>query len=182
MVVYPTDTVYGLGCDPFKEDAVEKLHKVKERKARALPVLVDSFDTAWRMGSFDRVARSLAKRFWPGPLTIVVPAIATFPTMVTGRTFTVGLRIPRRDETIQLIRLSGGSLIGTSANMAGNPSSRTAIEALKELNGRVDIILDGGPSTLGTESTVVKVESGEVEFLRATTRAREKVLASLDSP
>ena len=179
IVAYPTDTVYGLGCDPFNNEAVQRLFKAKERAGGALPVLVESLEEAMEIGQFDENATRLARRHWPGPLTLVVPAKVRLPPQVTGSTDTVGLRVPRRGETIDLIKYSGGALVGTSANIAGNPSTKSAEEVLKELESRIDIVLDGGLATLGVESTIVKIDDGHVLILREKAIPREEIFNTL---
>ena len=179
LVAYPTDTVYGLGCDPFNDEAVKRLFKAKERAGGALPVLVDTLQRAMEIGSFDKVATRLARRYWPGPLTLVVPAKARLPPQVTGSSGTVGLRVPHRRETLDLIEQSGGALVGTSANIAGNPSLKSAEEVLKELKSRIDIVLDGGPATLGIESTIVKIDNGQISILREKAIPRQEIFNTL---
>ncbi len=179
LVAYPTDTVYGLGCDPFNDEAVLRLFKAKNRVGGTVPLLVDSYDTALRIGKFDKVAEALALRFWPGPLTIVVPAVTRLPLQVTSSTRTVGLRAPANQETLKLIRESGGALVGTSANVTGNPSPRTAREVVRDLGSRIDLVLDGGPTTLGVESSIVEVEAGHVSILREKAIGRDQILATL---
>ena len=179
VVAYPTDTVYGLGCDPFNHEAVDRLFKAKERAGGALPVLVESLEEAMEIGQFDENATRLARRHWPGPLTLVVPVKVRLPPQVTGSSDTVGLRVPHRKETLDLIEQSGGALVGTSANIAGNPSSKSAEEVLKELENRIDIVLDGGPATLGMESTIVKIDNGQVSILREKAIPREEIFNTL---
>ncbi len=181
LVAYPTDTVYGLGCDPFNAIAVMKVFEAKQRGGGAIPLLVDSLEEAEAIGALDEIAYRLASIFWPGPLTIVVPAKAKLPSQVTGSTDTVGLRIPRRSETIRLITAAGGALTGTSANIAGNPASRSAEGVLEELDGRIDLILDGGQAASGIESSVVKVESGRVTMLREKAISIDKMLSVLSA-
>ena len=179
LVAFPTDTVYGLGCDPFNADVVLRLFKAKERAGGVFPVLVDTLEKAQEIGSLDEVADRLARKYWPGPLTIVVPAKVILPPQVTGSTNTVGLRIPCRKDTLDLITGSGGALVGTSANIAGNPSSKSAEEVLRGLDGRIDLILDGGPATLGIESTIVKVDYGRITILREKAIPREEIFNTL---
>jgi L-threonylcarbamoyladenylate synthase len=181
LVAYPTDTVYGLGCDPFNDDAVLRLFNAKERVTGALPVLVEGFDIALKIGRFDKVAVALARKFWPGPLTIVVPAAARLPSEVTGSTNTVGLRAPAHQGALKLIHQSGGVLVGTSANITGKPSPTTAQEVARELGDRIDLILDGGQASPGVESTVVKAELGHVSILREKAIRRDQILAALES-
>jgi L-threonylcarbamoyladenylate synthase len=166
LVVFPTDTVYGLGCNPFLESAVHNLALVKQRSKGNFPVLIDTITKARELGHIGTVAESLASRFWPGPLTIVVPSKATLPFQISGREKTVGLRIPRRSDTLELISRSGGALVGTSANISGSSSSRDAKEALHMFEGKVDIVLDGGLLPTNLESTVVRLSESSIQVLR----------------
>lgn len=179
LIAYPTDTVYGIGCDPFNADALDRLVRAKARVKGWLPILVDSFEEAERLGEMNQVAKSLAGGFWPGPVTLVVVARNDIPRIVTGHSSFVGLRIPNHEMTRLLIRESGGRIIGTSANISGRPSLRTAEKVLSELNGRVDLVLNGGPATLGQESTVVKILGGEVTVLREGAISRDDILKAL---
>ncbi len=176
LIAYPTDTVYGLGCNPFDADAVERLVKAKERVKGSLPILVGSLKDAGRLGEMSGVAAVLANKFWPGPLTLVVGARSSFPAKVTGDSLLVGLRIPNQETAIRLIQESGGALIGTSANISGHPSPRTARDVVRELEGRIDLIIDGGPSPLGRESTVVRVIGDEITVLREGAISRDDIL------
>jgi L-threonylcarbamoyladenylate synthase len=165
LVAYPTDTVYGLGCDPFNPTAVGKLVKAKRRVKSGLPVLVDGPETAKRLGQFGPVAIQLANDFWPGGLTLVVPEALEFPPDLSSGGF-VGLRVPDRADTLGLIRACGSSLVGTSANISGMPSAITADEVLASLGAEIDVMLDGGPCKSGKESTVVRVTSDGYIVLR----------------
>ena len=166
LVVYPTDTVYGLGCDPFDEKAVNRLAAVKGRSRGNLPVLVDTLGRARELGAISGDIEKLALRYWPGPLTIVVASHAKLPLQVTGLEKMVGLRIPGRRDTLDLISKAGGSLLGTSANISGNHSVRKAEDAFKVFDGKVDIVLNGGITSTGLESTVVKQTESGIRVLR----------------
>jgi L-threonylcarbamoyladenylate synthase len=179
VIAYPTDTVYGLGCDPFNTDAVERLIKAKERVKGSLPILVSSLKDAERLGEIGGLAAGLANRFWPGPLTLVVRQCGDLPTRVTGDTLLVGLRIPNHETAGRLIRECGGALIGTSANMSGHGSLKTADEVVRELEGRIDLVVDGGPASIGRESTVVRVIGSEVTVLREGAISRDDILKAL---
>ncbi len=179
LVAYPTDTVYGVGCDPFNRQAVLRLVRAKSRAEAALPVLVDTLERATELANLDESALRLAKTFWPGALTIVVPTKAVFPPEVTGHSETVGLRIPRRTDTLGLIQQAGGAIVGTSANSTGQPASKSAGEVLKSLGDRIDILLDGGPATLGIESTIVRVHRGSVSILREGAIAGEEIVKTM---
>jgi L-threonylcarbamoyladenylate synthase len=179
LVAYPTDTVYGLGCNPFDVDAVDRLVMAKERVKGSLPILVSSFKDAERLGELSYVAAKLADKFWPGPLTLVVRRRSNLPAKVTDDSSLVGLRIPKHETAGMLIRKSGGVLIGTSANISGHPPIRTAKEVVRELAGRIDLVVDGGPTPLGRESTVVRVVGEEVTVLREGAISRDDILKAL---
>lgn len=164
-MVYPTDTVYGIGCDPFDPEAVAKLFEAKARGTKPVPVLCDSMRSARTLVSMNPTAQVLAEEFWPGGLTIVMPTVRKLPSLLDGGTGEVGVRVPALSSCVKLIEQCGGFLTGTSANASGSPSCRTAAEALQELEGKVDLILDGG-TLEGEESTVVRVRGESVEVLR----------------
>ncbi len=164
LVVYPTDTVYGLGCDPFNEEAVRRLFSAKGRGAKAVPVLCSSKEKAADLVDLGQKGAELAARHWPGALTIVGPLRMRVPDMLSQGPH-LGVRVPNHPLCLEFISACGGWLAGTSANVSGSPSSRSAGDALKQLGDTVDLILDGGPSA-GAESTVVSVVGGKVAILR----------------
>jgi L-threonylcarbamoyladenylate synthase len=166
LVVYPTDTVYGLGCNPFDENALTGLVRVKQRVKENLPVLVSDLEKARLLGTFKESLEIPMKRFWPGPLTIVVPCRASLPLQVIGKDRMIGLRIPGRADTLDLISKAGGFLVGTSANISGLPSLRNPEDALKVFDGKVDFILDGGSLATHVESTVVRQTDYGLQLLR----------------
>jgi L-threonylcarbamoyladenylate synthase len=166
LVIYPTDTVYGLGCDPFDDKSVDRLATLKGRSKGNLPVLVDTFSGARELGDISGDVETLALRYWPGPLTIVVPSRETLSLQIIGPEKMVGLRIPRRQDTLNLISKSGGALVGTSANISGKPSLRNAEDAFKVFDGKVDIVLNGGITSTNLESTVVKQGTSGIRVLR----------------
>ncbi len=179
LVVYPTDTVYGLGCHPFDKEAVNKVADVKRRSKGNFPVLVGSIEKAKELGEVDGDAETLALRFWPGPLTIVVSSRVEFPPRVVGTDRMVGLRVPRRKDTLDLISMCGGSLVGTSANISGAPSTTRAEEALKTFEGKVDLVLDGGTLSKSPESTVVRVTDRHIDILREGAISRQEIVMAL---
>ncbi len=179
LIAYPTDTVYGLGCNPFDAGAVDRLVRTKERVKGSLPILVSSFQDARRLGEISKIAAALAGKFWPGPLTLVVMSRGDVPPMVTGHSPLVGLRIPNHEMTRKLIHDCGGALIGTSANISGRPPLRTAEEVFRELQGRVELVLDGGSALLGEESTVVRVLGDEITVLREAAISQDDILKAL---
>lgn len=166
IVVYPTDTVYGLGCDPFNEEAVRRLFKVKRRPDKPLPVLALNLKNAERIAHFSEEARKVAQRFWPGGLTLVLPKKEALPSIVTAGLKSVAVRVPNHPVALKLIELCGGLLIGTSANVSGGEPSTTAQEAQKQLGRAVDAILNGGAATLTKPSTILDLTSGTPSILR----------------
>ena len=179
LIAYPTDTVYGLGCNPFDSDAVERLVKAKERVRGSLPILVSSRADAEKLGEIDETARVLTDKFWPGPLTLVVSRRRNLPPKVTGDSQLVGLRIPNHKIARELIQECGGAIIGTSANISGHPSLRTGDEVFRELEGRIDLVIDGGPAPLGRESTVVRISGDQVTIIREAAISQHDILKAL---
>ena len=179
LIAYPTDTVYGLGCNPFDADAVDRLVKAKERIKGSLPILVSSFSEAERIGEINDMSAALARRFWPGPLTLVVQTRNDLPAKVTDNSQLVGLRIPNHEATMRLILESGGAIVGTSANISGQRSLSTAQEVLRELGGRIDLVLDGGHTILSRESTVVRIVGDEIVLLREAAISWDDILKAL---
>jgi L-threonylcarbamoyladenylate synthase len=165
LVVYPTDTVYGLGCDPLNHAAVRRLFEAKGRESKPVPVLCATLEKAEALVKLSGTAAELSRKYWPGALTIVAPLRRPVPAQLTQGGQFLGVRVPAHSGCLELIAACGGWLTGTSANRSGAPSARSAGEALDALGGSVDLVLDGGRLG-GQESTVVKVEGNEVTILR----------------
>lgn len=183
LVIYPTDTVYGLGCDPFNPEAVQRLVRAKHRVKTSLPVLLDSISRAQEIGKLQDHSLFLARKFWPGALTIVVPAKKPLRG-VTDETDCVGLRVPDHAIAMKLITRSGGALVGTSANLSGSKSPNNIGDIPSSLKSSVDVIIDGG-STRGVESTVVKLAGEELIVIREGRISKveiSRVLSSGTSP
>jgi L-threonylcarbamoyladenylate synthase len=178
LICYPTDTVYGLGCDPFSTSAIEKAVAAKGRHEKAMPVLVRNVDDAERLAFFTEGARRLADAYWPGPLTIVLLAREDIPSALSPKR-TIGLRAPKHAICQQLLGLCSGYLVGTSANLAGEYPATSAEEIVSQLGDRVDIILDGGKSPLGVASTVVELTGEHLVVSREGPIARADVIRSL---
>jgi len=183
LVAFPTETVYGLGGDVSNQNAIDAIFEVKERPGdNPLIVHVGDVDQAraYCLDPHGRLA-VLAEAFWPGPLTLVLKADPA-SGQVAGRGLdTVALRIPAHPVARRLIQCSGLALAAPSANRSGRPSPTRADHVLKDLGGRIPIILDGGPCEVGIESTVVDVSGEEVRILRPgqiDEKALAKVLAS----
>lgn len=158
VVAIPTDALYTLVADPFNLHAVGRVFAAKGREPhRSLPLLVSDFMMAEELVT-ELPARFylLARRFWPGPLTIIVPASAKIPLKVTGNTGRLALRQSRSRVAQALIDWMGQPLITTSANVSGQPTCQTGIDVFGTMDGRVDLVLDGG-ACIGTGSTTVDI-------------------------
>jgi L-threonylcarbamoyladenylate synthase len=167
IVAMPTDTVYGLCCDPKSDPAVGRLFEAKDRQAKPVPVLCASTKVAETLVKFNEASSNLARRHWPGALTIVAPVRkgSGLSQLLDQGSGYLGVRVPGSDICIELAAKVGGAVTGTSANLSGQPSCRTASQVMAALDGRIQLIVDGG--TLRTvESTVVKVVGSTVEVLR----------------
>lgn len=165
VICYPTDTVYGLGCDPLNPSAVERVMRVKGERTKPMPVLVKDLENAERLAQFSDGARKLARQFWPGPLTMVLPASPILPKILVPNG-TVGLRSPKLAICLDLLGLCSGALVGTSANPTGKPPATSAGDVVRELGDKIDLVLDGGSLPLGIASTVVDLAEPKLTILR----------------
>ncbi len=169
LIVFPTDTVYGVAASVDRPDAVARIYLAKGRPLeRPIPVLVSNVAQIYRLATeVDPRVERLVRRYWPGALTIAVPAAPWLPHEVVRDTGRVGLRMPDHPLALAIIEAAGGSLATTSANRSGEREARTAEEAVAALGERVDLIVDGGASPGGVPSTVVVVDRGGIEVVRA---------------
>lgn len=168
VIAYPTDTFYGLGADPGNATAVRKLFAIKGRQIdRPILLLIkDAGQVRNWAAEISPQAEELMRRHWPGPLTLVFKAKEYVLPDLTAGAGTIGLRVPGSALTLQLIASLGTALTGTSANITGGPSPRTADEAREAVGRSVDLIVDGGMTSGGKPSTVVDVSAGQVIVLR----------------
>ncbi len=177
VVAFPTETVYGLGADALNESAVKKVFQAKGRPADN-PVIVhvaemDQFTAIGR--DIPSIAAKLAESFWPGPLTFVVKHRRDLPAVVTAGLETVAVRMPDHPVALALIRRLSRGIVGPSANLSGRPSPTTAQHVLNDLAGKIDVILDGGATRIGVESTVVDVTTSPPTILRLGGLPRESI-------
>lgn len=174
VIVYPTDTVYGIGCDPYNVDAIERVIEIKMREKKPFPVLCSSLEKAKKLVELPKGALKFAEKFWPGPLTIVARIIdKKLPKVLTFGSEMLGVRVPKHKCALKLIELSGGFLVGTSANRADLKSPTSPEEVKIVLSSSYDILLDGGETPLKVESTVIEVLDGKVKLLREKAITRE---------
>ena len=181
VVAYPTETVYGLAVDPRSDAAVRRLFAVKDRDPASPIALIaadlDQAEQACRLGAMER---RLAASFWPGPLTIVMPASPVVSPLLGSSAGTLGVRVPAHRVARELARAFGGCITATSANLAGQPAAATGAEVAAALGGRIDLLIDGGPAPGGPPSTVVEVVRGVATLHRAGAIAWDRVLKSLE--
>jgi L-threonylcarbamoyladenylate synthase len=184
LVAFPTETVYGLGADALDPRAVARIFEAKARPTFD-PLIVHLAEAAWLSrvveGADPRAAR-LAARFWPGPLTLVLPRTARVPDLVTAGLPTVGVRVPDHDAARALISAAGTPVAAPSANPFGYVSPTTAEHVAEQLGDRVDAILDGGPCRIGVESTIVSLASGAPVVLRPGGVTADEIADLLGEP
>jgi L-threonylcarbamoyladenylate synthase len=168
VVAIPSDALYTLVADPFNLRAVTQAFKAKGRELnRSLPILVRDIVMAEELaGELNNRFFLLARRFWPGPLTIIVPASAKIPLKVTGNTGRMALRQSQSKIANLLIDVLGGPLISTSANISGHPTCKSGIEVFGMMDGRVDLVVDGGPCT-GQGATTVDITDPMWKIIKA---------------
>jgi L-threonylcarbamoyladenylate synthase len=166
LVAFPTDTVYGVGALVFDAGAVESIYAAKDRPVeKAIPILIGGAEDLDKVTSgVPPIAAKLAARFWPGPLTLIVPKHPHLPDVVSA-TPTIGVRVPDHPVARSLLTAAGPMAV-TSANISGNDSPKTAEEVSRQLNGRISLILDGGETPGGVPSTVVNCLGTEPVILR----------------
>jgi L-threonylcarbamoyladenylate synthase len=179
LVAFPTDTVYGVGALVFDEKTVESIYAAKERPVeKAIPVLIgDAVDLNQVAEEVPIPAARLIARFWPGPLTVLVPKKSSLPTVVSA-TSTVGVRVPDHELARSLLRLAGPMAV-TSANISSQPSPTTAEEVLTQLGSRIAMILDGGRTPGGVPSTLVDCTGDEIQILREGPISKETLLKAI---
>ena len=179
IVAFPTDTVYGLGALAFNNNAIESIYKAKNRPIeKAIPILIgDLSDIDKIADEIPNMALRFASRFWPGPLTCIVPKKQTLPLAVSA-TSTVAVRIPDHIDARALLRAAGPMAV-TSANISGGKNPSTAQEVYDQLNGRIPLILDGGTTQGGIPSTLVDCTGESPMILREGPITLDELLAAL---
>jgi len=184
LVAFPTETVYGLGADASSKDAVARLYAAKRRPADH-PVIVHfaSAQAAFEWArDVPQAAKTLAAKFWPGPLTLILKKSARAGDFVTGGQDSVGVRVPSHPVAQELLRAFGGGIAAPSANRFGQVSPTTAAHVREDLGKDVELVLDGGPSEVGIESTIVNLSSGDPVLLRPGRISAAELEGALGSP
>lgn len=178
VVACPTDTLYGLAADPRRRDAVERVFAIKGRAPQqAVPLIgADYAQVVAALGDLPAVADRLARTFWPGPLSLVVPAVATLTSEIHGGTGTVAVRVPNHPVARLLAKLFDYLLTATSANPSGQAPAHDADEVARALGDRVSVLVDAGPAPGGPPSTIVDVTTSPVRLVRAGAVPWDRVL------
>jgi len=182
LVAFPTETVYGLGADATSGAAVARLYAAKGRPAfNPLIAHVSDIAAARQLGRFDAAADKLGRSFWPGPLTLVLPKTPACPVadLATAGLDTIAVRVPAHAIARALIAAFGKPLVAPSANLSGHVSPTTADHVVADLGGRIDLVLDGGPTPVGVESTIIACLDGGPTLLRPGGVPREKIERAL---
>ena len=182
LVAFPTETVYGLGADATNDRAVARIYEAKGRpQFNPLIAHVTDVEEAFVQAEFPAAALTLAARFWPGPLTLVLPRKngCTVSLLASAGLPSIALRVPQHPVALELIRAVGRPVVAPSANPSGRISPTTAAHVREGLGDKVDYILDGGPCAVGLESTIVSLLDDTPRLLRAGGLAREKIEQAL---
>lgn len=181
LVAVPTETVYGLAGNGLDETAVRQIYEVKGRpEVKALSLMVPDSSAMERCcEDVPKAAYALARKFWPGPLTIVLKSKPVIPEITRAGGATVGLRCPDHPMTLELLRCCGLPLAAPSANPSGQPSPKTAAQVAEYFDGKIEGIMDGGPCGIGTESTIIDLSKTPYAILRAGALPEETVFAAL---
>ncbi len=167
VIIFPTDTVYGIGCDPYNTKAIKKIYEIKSRDiSKPLPILVNSIDTAQSISDMNDISTSIAKKFWPGPLTIIASMTDSklAKSMNIQMQGGVALRVPNHKCILELLNVCK-MITGTSANISNIQSTGNPDECARSMT-MYDMILDGGIIVNPTESTIVDTRDGNITIVR----------------
>jgi len=175
IVVFPTDTVYGIGCNPYNANAVEKIYEIKSReKIKSLPVLAYSLDTVKEIARMDTFTEKIIKKYWPGPLTLILELTDKKLKKSLNLDNKIAVRIPDSKCTLKLLEKCG-LLVGTSANISGSSPSTDPKECLKNITN-YDVFLNGGTITSKGESTIIEIENEQIKIIRKGVLKKEEIM------
>jgi len=177
IVIFPTDTVYGIGCNPYNKESVEKIYKIKSRDImKSLPVLTYSIETAEKIVEFDQFTKKIVKKFWPGPLTVILKVTDKKIKESLNLKNKIAIRVPDHKCTLELLKKCN-FLVGTSANISGDLPYTDPEECLKNLEN-YDIFVDGGIITSKGESTIIEIENEQIKIIREGSLTEDEILQS----
>lgn len=168
LVIFPTETVYGIGANGLDKNAIKKIYEAKQRPLnKPISLLVSNIDMIESVAKdITDIEYAIIKKFFPGPLTIILKKKETIPDILTADSDTIGIRMPANDIALNLINYAGVPLATPSANISGKPSGTNLKDIIKDFDGNVDCFIDDGPSKIGLASTIVKVVDGVPHILR----------------
>lgn len=168
IVIFPTETVYGIGTNALNEDAVKRLYEIKQRPLnKPISLLVNSIDMIEQIAKdITDLEYALIREFFPGPLTLILKKKDIVPDIVTANSDTVGVRMPKNEIALKLIEYAGIPIATPSANISGKPSGTNMKNIIKDFNGEVDYLIDSGTSQIGLASTIVQVIDNVPHILR----------------
>lgn len=174
IVVFPTDTVYGIGCDPFNQKSVNRIYQIKNRdKKKPFPILTHSIDFAAQIVEFDEFSEKIAKKFWPGPLTIIAKLKDKKLKETLGLDEKIAIRVPNNQCLLNILKDSK-FLVGTSANLSGETSFTNSQDCYQKVTG-FDVFVDGGDIENKGESTIVEMNKGIPIIHRAGPITKEEI-------
>ena len=177
VVIFPTDTVYGIGCDPYNKASIEKIYKIKSRYiTKSVPVLTYSIEMAERIAQFDQLTKKIVKKFWPGPLTVILKVTDEKIKKSLNLENKIAIRVPDHKCTLELLKKCN-YLVGTSANISGDLPYTNPKECLKKMQD-YDVFVDGGIITSKGESTIIEIENEEIKIIREGSLTKEEILQS----
>ena len=175
IVIFPTDTVYGIGCNPYNENAVKEIYKIKSRtKLKSLPVLAYSLDIVKEITLIDEFTEKIIEKYWPGPLTLILELTDQKLKKSLNLGNKIAVRIPDSKCTLKLLEKCR-LLVGTSANISGNPSYTNPDECIKNIKN-YDMFLNGGIITSKGESTIIEIENKQIKIIREGTLKIEDIV------
>jgi L-threonylcarbamoyladenylate synthase len=165
ILIFPTDTVYGIGCNPYNENAVKKIYEIKSRtKLKSLPVLAHSLDIVKEIAHIDEFTEKIIEKYWPGPLTLILELTDEKLKKSLNLQNKIAVRIPDSKCTLKLLEKCK-LLVGTSANISGNSSYTNPNDCIKNIKN-YDVFLNGGTITSKGESTIIEIENEEIKIIR----------------
>ena len=182
VVIFPTETVYGIGGSALSTKAVDRVYEAKKRpREKAVNILVSDKAEIEKYAKINsELERKIIENFMPGPITIILEKQKYFGDGFTLDNNTIGIRIPDNKIVSTILKNIDVPLIAPSANISGKPSGVNAIDIAKDFKDSVDIIIDGGDAKLGLSSTIVKVENNDIKIIRAGTITKEEILSKID--
>jgi len=175
IIIFPTDTVYGIGCNPYNENAVKKIYEIKSReKIKSLPVLAYSIDIVKQIVIIDEFTEKIIKKYWPGPLTLILKLKDQKLKKSLNLEDKIAIRIPNSECTLKLLNKCS-LLVGTSANVSGESSFTNPQEGMKNVKN-YDVFVDGGTITSKGESTIIEIENEEIRIIREGALKKEDIV------